>query len=45
MKSYQVFNHNGTLLGVFKTLARAMREVKYYKNVTGNFAYIEEVTA
>lgn len=43
MKKYQVFNHNGTFLGEFKTLAKAIKEQKYYTLQTGNFAYIQEV--
>jgi hypothetical protein len=42
---YQVFNHNGTLLGEFTTLAQAVREQNYYTAQTGNEAYIEEQTA
>jgi len=41
--TYQVFNHNGTLLGEFKTLAQAVREQNYYTAQTGNDAYIEEI--
>lgn len=39
--TYQVFNHNGTLLGEFSTLAQAVREQNYYTAETGNEAYIE----
>jgi len=42
---YQVFNHNGTLLGEFTKLAQAVREQSYYTAQTGNEAYIEEQTA
>lgn len=41
---YEVYNHNGTLLGVFTTPAQAVREQNYYTEQTGNFAYIEEIT-
>ena len=40
---YKVFNHNGTFLGEFKTLAQAIKEQKYYTSQTGNFAYIQKV--
>jgi len=43
--TYQVFNHNGTLLGEFTTLAQAVREQNYYTAQTGNDAYIEEKQA
>lgn len=43
--TYQVFNHNGTLLGEFTTLAQAEREQSFYTEQTGNDAYIEEVKA
>jgi hypothetical protein len=42
---YQVFNHNGTLLGEFTTLAQAVREQNFYTAETGNDAYIEEKQA
>jgi arylsulfatase A-like enzyme len=38
---YRVFNHNGTLLGEFTTLAQAVREQNYYTAETGNDAYID----
>lgn len=40
--TYQVFNHNGTLLGEFKTLTEAMKEAQFYTAQTGNATYIEE---
>jgi hypothetical protein len=40
--TYEVYNHNGTLLGVFTTMADAVREQNYYMEQTGNYAYVEE---
>jgi hypothetical protein len=40
--TYEVYNHNGTLLGVFTTMAQAVREQNYYTAQTGNYAYVEE---
>lgn len=37
---YKVFNHNGSLLGEFNTLAEAEAEAAYYTRQTGNPAYI-----
>ena len=39
---YKVYNHNGTLLGEFKTKRDAEAEAKYYREVTGNLAYVEK---
>jgi hypothetical protein len=39
---YVVRNHNGTLLGVFKTKRSAEKEAKEYRYQTGNVAYIEK---
>jgi|694.fasta_scaffold05062_15 hypothetical protein len=37
---YAVYNHNGTLLGSFKTLSAARREASEYMGVTGNPATV-----
>lgn len=37
---YLVFNHNGTLLGKFKTRKAAEQEAGVYTNQTGNGAYV-----
>ncbi len=37
---YAVYNHNGTLLGSFKTLGAATREANEYLGVTGNPATV-----
>ena len=42
---YQVRNHNHTLLGEFKTMSAAEYEAKFYREQTGNPAYIEEQLA
>ena len=42
--TFQVSNHNGTLLGTFKTYKRAEQEAVTYRQQTGNNAYIEQVT-
>lgn len=42
---YKVYNHNGTLLGEFKTKRDAEAEAKYYREVTGNPAYVEKEEA
>lgn len=42
---YRVYNHNNTLLGEFKTEREAEKEAKFYRDVTGNPAFVEEVTA
>ena len=42
---YQVRNHNHTLLGEFKTMSAAEKEAKFYREQTGNPAYIEEQLA
>jgi hypothetical protein len=39
---YVVRNHNGTILGVFKTKRSAEKEAKEYRYQTGNVAYIEK---
>lgn len=39
---YQVRNHNGTLLGEFETFSDAYAEAKFYREQTGNPAYVEE---
>jgi hypothetical protein len=41
-KKYLVKNHNGTLLGKFETKFAAEYEAKFYREQTGNPAYIEE---
>jgi hypothetical protein len=38
---YKVYNHNGTFLGEFLTLKAAVAEAKYYKEQTGNVAYVD----
>ena len=42
---FKVINHNGTLLGTFKTHARAQREAAYYEDQTGNKARVINVAA
>jgi len=44
-KKYLVKNHNGTLLGEFETKFAAEYEAKFYREQTGNPAYIEEQLA
>lgn len=39
---FKVYNHNGTLLGEFKTRTEAEAEAKFYREQTGNAAYVEE---
>jgi hypothetical protein len=38
---YQVYNHNGTLLGEFPSLLDAVREANYYTEQTGNPAFVD----
>lgn len=42
---FKVLNHNGTLLGTFKTYSRAQREATYYESQTGNKARIIDAAA
>ena len=42
---YLVKNHNGTLLGEFETRFAAEYEAKFYREQTGNPAYVEEQLA
>ena len=44
-KKYLLKNHNGTLLGEFETKFAAEYEAKFYRDQTGNAAYIEEQLA
>jgi|688.fasta_scaffold1037080_1 hypothetical protein len=44
-KKYLVKNHNGTLLGKFETKFAAIYEAKFYREQTGNPAYVEEQLA
>ena len=37
---YQVYNHNGTLLGEFQTLLEAIQEANFYTEQTGNPAFV-----
>lgn len=39
---YVVKNHNGTLLGEFDTKREAEAEAKFYREQTGNPAYVDE---
>jgi hypothetical protein len=39
---YIVTNHNGTELGTFDTLEEANAEAKFYKEQTGNPAFVDE---
>jgi oligoribonuclease (3'-5' exoribonuclease) len=41
MKEYSVRNHNGTLLGEFDDVKEAIAEMRYYRQETGNIAYVE----
>ena len=43
MNTYQVFNHNNTLLGEFPNAAAALKEAMVYRHQTGNPAYVEQV--
>jgi hypothetical protein len=43
MNTYQVFNHNNTLLGEFSNAAAALKEAMVYQHTTGNPAYVEQV--
>lgn len=36
MKIYNLYNHNGVLLGTFKTIKQAYREGSIYNDMTGN---------
>ena len=38
--TYQVRNHNDTLLGEFDTAAAAYAEADFYMDQTGNYAYV-----
>lgn len=38
--TYQVFNHNHTLLGEFNAEREAKQEANYYTEQTGNAAYV-----
>jgi hypothetical protein len=44
-KKYEVRNHNQTLLGEFTTRSAAEESAKFYREQTGNPAYIEEQLA
>lgn len=44
-KHFIVRNHNGTELGRFNTRDMAVEEAKFYREQTGNPAYIEEQLA
>jgi hypothetical protein len=41
---YRVLNHNGTFLAEFDNFSQAYAEAQYYREQTGNAAYIEEQT-
>jgi hypothetical protein len=43
MNTYQVFNHNNTLLGTFPNAGAALKEAMVYRHQTGNPAYVEQV--
>ena len=43
--TFLVRNHNGTELGRFNTRDEAVEEAKFYREQTGNPAYIEEQLA
>jgi len=38
---YSVYNHNYTLLGRFKTRKEAEAEANFYREQTGNAAFVE----
>lgn len=40
---FNVYNHNGTLLGGFKTYKRAAKELDFYRKQTGNEGHIVDV--
>ena len=44
MNTYQVFNHNNTLLGEFPNAAAALKEAMVYRHQTGNPAYVEQIS-
>jgi hypothetical protein len=39
---FHVYNHNGTLLGEFKTLIEAVNAANSYTYQTGNPAFVDE---
>ncbi len=45
MNTYQVFNHNNTLIGTFPNAGAALKEAMVYRHQTGNPAYVEQVPA
>jgi hypothetical protein len=40
---YQLFNHNNTFLGEFNNLKKAFAESKFYRDQTGNAAYLDDL--
>jgi hypothetical protein len=38
---YNVYNHNGTLLGTFSSEKDANTEAQFYTEATGNEAFVE----
>lgn len=38
---WRVYNHNNTLLGVFPNRNMADKEAQFYREVTGNPAYVQ----
>jgi hypothetical protein len=42
MLIYRVYNHNNTLIGEFKNAADALKEALFYRQQTGNAAYVEQ---
>jgi len=45
MNTYQVFNHNNTLLGEFSNAAAALKEAMVYRHQTGQPAHVEQVSS
>jgi hypothetical protein len=45
MNTYQVFNHNNTLLATHDNAAAAIKEALIYRHQTGNPAYVEQQSA
>ena len=45
MNTYQVFNHNNTLLATHDNAAAALKEALIYRHQTGNPAYVEQQSA
>ena len=38
---YKIYNHNDTFLGEFETFEKAQKEARFYREQTGNCAWID----